>query len=112
MYRISFHILNPDTTRCFNYEYISSVFPTNYYRNQTVVFSRFVNFLVYYSLNYMVTMLSGDRYLNFFLYGVVELPAYVITWYSLYRYNIYTMLQIPCMILPNYELPIVFMYWY
>ncbi|XP_038073511.1 organic cation transporter protein-like [Patiria miniata] len=52
-----------------------------------MIFTWFVNSLVYYGLSLNTDSLAGNPYLNFFLSGAVEIPAYivssaVVTWFG------------------------------
>ncbi|XP_072032143.1 organic cation transporter protein-like [Amphiura filiformis] len=60
---------------------IKHLFRTTHLRRVSLVmiFTWFVNALVYYGLSLNTGSLAGDPYLNFFLSGAVEIPAYIVS---------------------------------
>ena len=49
------------------------------------VLCRMVITLVYYGLSFSAGQLAGNRYVNNFLSGIVEIPAYIISFFILGR---------------------------
>ena len=46
----------------------------------------FANSIVYYGLALDSSNLAGNKYLNFFLLGLVEIPAYILAYFTMEKW--------------------------